>query len=440
MTQIAGDRPHPTVPLPLVRTWQLLSPDNRSMHILTAAGSPPGLTSSRVVLGKGDSVSPLDPATGQKRWTAELGSPAEWVGYLSDKLLAASSQKVIALDPTTGAAHWQYTASGAPRASRAPDPFARAAAAGTGEAARAPLHDFHVVGGRLLCLRGEQELIALDGDAGTIDWVFSARGGSINPKLWIGPERLVLQVQKPNQLLVLETDTGRQIARTSLAEGENLERAPVPIDDDHVLLVPDRRSVRKFELSTGQFIWDYRESSELPVNGPPRIIVDAERLLVLHDGRVLLRLDPVNGSRRWYAVLGIEDLSERLEAIACSGKRIFTVSQQRLRALSVDDGRPLWSCHLTGPEHAVWCLALSEKCVLTYPSLSNLSEDEMESMPVVVRRQDTGALVQRFVFPATIADVNVRLDARGALVATAHALWALSRHEAGSALELAPLP
>jgi hypothetical protein len=249
-----------------------------------------------------------------------------------------------------------------------------------------------------------------------------------------------LQVLKPNQLLVLETDTGRQVARTPLAEGEALERPPVPFDDDHVLLVPDRRTVRKFELSTGQFVWDYRESSELPVTGPPRVIVDAERLLVLHDGRVLLRLDPVNGSRRWSAVLGLEDLSERLEAIACSGKRIFTVSQQRLRALSVDDGSVLWTCHLTGPEHAVWCLALSENCVLTYPSLTNLSEDELESMPVVVRRQDTGALVQRFVFPATIADVNVRLDARGVQVATSHALWALSRRETGAAGNPAPLP
>jgi outer membrane protein assembly factor BamB/TolA-binding protein len=440
MAQIASDRPRPAVPLPLGRRWQVRSPNSRSLRVLAAAGLPPGLQSSRVFLIDGNRFSPLDPGTGQQRWTSDIGSPAGWVGYLSDKLLAANSEKLIAFDPTTGAAHWQYAGSGPPRALRGPDPFGRNDAHAAAESGRAPLHDFHLVGSRLLCLRGDQELIAFDGDAGTVDWLFSAKEGAINPKIWIGPERIVLHVQKPNQLLVLETETGRQVARAALPDGEGLERPPVPIDEDHVLIVPDRRTVRKFELSTGQVIWDYRESSELPVNGPPRVIVDAERLLVLHDGRVLLRLDPLDGSRRWFTVLGIEDLSDRLEAIACSGKRIFTVSQQRLRALSVDDGTALWSCHLTGPENALWCLALSEKCVLSYPSLPNLSDDEMESMPVVVRRQDTGALVQRFVFPATIADVKVRLDARGALVATSHALWALSRREAGGALDPTPLP
>jgi outer membrane protein assembly factor BamB len=440
MAQIASDRPRPPLPLPLVRRWQVMSPNRRTIRVLAAAGIPPGLQSSRVFQIEGNSFSPLDPVTGQQRWTSDMGSPAVWAGYLSDQLLAANSQKVVAFDPTTGAVHWQFAGSGPSRPRRIPDPFGRNDARAASEAAHAPLGGFQLVGGRLLCLRGDQELIAFDADAGTIDWVFSAKGGTINPKLWIGPDRLVLHVQKPNQLLVLDTETGRQVSRAALPEGEGLERPPVPIDEDHVLLVPDRRTVRKFELSTGAFIWDYRESSELPVTGPPRVIVDAERLLVLHDGRVLLRLDPLNGSRRWSTVLGIEDLSERLQAIACSGKRIFTVSQQRLRALSVDDGRALWTCHLTGPENALWCLALSEKCLLTYPSLSNLSEDEMESMPVVVRRQDTGALVQRFVFPATIADVNVRLDARGALVATSHALWALSRREGGGGALPSPLP
>ena len=71
------------------------------------------------------------------------------------------------------------------------------------------------------------------------------------------------------------------------------------------------------------------------------------------------------------------------------------------------------------------------RTVASWPSpRSRLSsEDETESMPVVVRRPDTGALVQRFVFPATIADVGLRLDARGALVATSRALWALAERK-----------
>jgi outer membrane protein assembly factor BamB len=302
------------------------------------------------------------------------------------------------------------------------------------------LHGFQPVGGRLFCLRGEEELIALDGDTGSVDWSFSPRGNPINPKLWIGPDRVVLQVKKPGQLLVLETESGRQVGRSPLGEGEALERPPVPIDEDHVLLVTDRRTVKKFDMTHGQFTWDYRESLEMPVNGPPRVIVDAERLLVLHDGRLLIRLDPMHGSRRWSAMLGIEDLSERPDAIVCDDRRIYCASQDRLRAISLEQGSPLWSCHLTGPANAQWSVALSERCVVAYPSASSLSEEELESMPVVVRRQDSGSLVQRFVFPATIAGVDLRLDARGALVATSRALWALARRTAGPEPKPAPLP
>ena len=52
------------------------------------------------------------------------------------------------------------------------------------------------------------------------------RGGAINPKLWIGPERVVLQVHKPTPILVLETDSGRRLAEYPLAEGEELDAAP----------------------------------------------------------------------------------------------------------------------------------------------------------------------------------------------------------------------
>jgi outer membrane protein assembly factor BamB/tetratricopeptide (TPR) repeat protein len=441
LAQIASDRPRASVPLPLARRWHAPFQSGRNVRVLGAAGTPPGLQSSRAFAAEGASLTPLDPATGEPRWTVDLGLPAAWVGYLSDKVLAASAQRVVALDPATGAEQWRFAAGTPSRARRFPDPFARTEPpAGGTEGARVAFHDFHLVGGRLFCLRGEEELIAIDAESGAVDWSFTSKEGAINPKLWIGPERAVVQVQNPNRLLVLETESGRQVARASLADGEVLERAPVPIDEDHVLLVPDRRTVKKFDLGRGQFTWDYRESAEMPVNGPPRVLVDAERVLVLHDGRVLIRLDPVSGAKRWSAVLGIEDLSDRLDAIACDDRRVYCVSQQTLRALAVDDGSPLWTCHLTGPENALWSLALSDRCVVAYPSLSNLSDEELESMPVVVRRQETGALVQRFVFSAPIADVKLRLDSRGVLVATSRGLWALSRRDGGADPKPSPLP
>jgi len=440
LAQIALDRPRATVPLPLARRWHLQSQTGRNVRVLGAVGTPPGLQSSRAFAVEGAVLTPLDPATGEPRWTVDLGSPAAWVGYLSDKLVAASAQRVVGLDPATGAEQWRFAAGMPSRSRRLPDPFARTnPPAGAQENAKAVFHDFHPVGGRLFCLRGDEELIALDAESGAVDWSFTSKDGAINPKLWIGPERGVVQVQNPNRLLVLETESGRQSARAPLADGETLESAPVPIDEEHVLLVPDRRTVKNFDLGRGLFTWHYRESAEMPVNGPPRVLVDAERVLMLHDGRVLIRLDPQSGAKRWSAVLGIEDLSDRLDAIACDDRRVYCVSQQTLRALAVDDGSPLWACHLTGPENALWSIALSDRCVMAYPSLSNLSEGELESMPVVVRRQETGALVQRFVFAATIADVNLKLDSRGVLVATYRGLWALSRR-GGADPKPPPLP
>ncbi|APW63978.1 PQQ-binding-like beta-propeller repeat protein [Paludisphaera borealis] len=427
LARIVADRPRPAVPSPMVRRWRWKGIDGAdAARPLTAAGAPPAVDSSRVFLAADAGLSPLDPATGDRRWTAALGERAVWVGYLADKLLAATPHHVAAIDVQTGAIQWRFGRDGSARGRRGPDPFARddpqpnpAATPGT------VLHDFQIVAGRLFLLRGDDELIALDGDTGFINWSYTPRGGAINPKLWIGPARLVLQVDRPSELVVLETVTGRPISRCGLSEGEGLEREPTPIDEDHVIVVTDRRTVKKFDLERGQFVWDYRESVEMPVNGAPRAFVDAEHLMVIHDGRTLIRLDPATGSKQWSTVLGTEDLGERPDALAFDEQRFYCVSKQSLRALSLKDGSPLWSRHLSGRELIHWSLALSDRSVLVYPSLSSLWEEEVEAMPLVVCKQENGALVQRFVFPATIAEVHLRLDSRGAVIATPRELWAL---------------
>ncbi|MFO0891045.1 MAG: PQQ-binding-like beta-propeller repeat protein [Isosphaeraceae bacterium] len=345
----------------------------------------------------------------------------------------------MALDPGTGAELWEYRGGSAGRPGRGADPFARDEAR-PNEAGVGALQDFQLADGRLYCLRDQKELVAINSETGAADWTYSAAGSTINPRFWIGTERIVLQARKPNQLVVLEAEHGGRVGRLSLAEGEGLERAPVPIDEDHVLVVPDRRTVKNLDLSRCQFTWDYRESAEMPVNGPPRVFVDAERVLVLHDGKLLIRLDPINGSKRWSSVLGIEDLSERPEAIACDERRAYCASHKMLRAFSMDDGTALWGHHLTGPENALWSVGLSDQYVFAYPSLPGLSDQEFGSMPLVVRAKETGALLQRFLFNATIASVQLRLDTRGALVATPHALWGLGRREAGAASGKEPIP
>jgi outer membrane protein assembly factor BamB/tetratricopeptide (TPR) repeat protein len=427
MARVVGDRARPAVPSPLARRWRWKGPEGAAgARPLTAEGAPPAPDSSRDFVADASGLSPLDPATGERLWTAPLGEKAVWVGYLADKLLAATPHRVAALDVRTGAVRWKFGGDDPARARRGPDPFARDEARPDPAApAGAVLHGFRAVDGRLFLLRGDDELVALDGDSGLVDWSYAPRGGGINPKLRIGPSRIVLQVDRPRELVVLETDGGRLVSRLALAEGEGLEREPTPIGPDHVAVVVDRRTVRSLDVEHGQYAWGYRESEEMPVNGAPRAIASDDHLLVIHDGRTLIRLDPATGKRLWSAVLGTEDLGERPDAVALDERRFYCVTRQGVRALSLEDGSPIWTRRLSGRDSTRWSLALSDRSVLVHPSLSSLWEEEIEAMPVVVCKQEDGALVQRFVFPATIADVRMRLDSRGAMIATPRELWAL---------------
>src|SRR5262249_48234139 len=154
---------------------------------------------------------------------------------------------------------------------------------------------------------------------------------------------------------------------------------------------------------------------ELPVNGPPRLLGDAERVLVLHNGRNLIRLDPATGQRRWSCLLGTEDLSDRPDSIAFDEERLYCIyrcqSLVTLPAIALADGPAAWTCHWVGPEDSAWSLALAARHVIAYPNHTGLAEDgALESIPVVVRRRESGALVQRFVLPASIAPMAAKLD------------------------------
>lgn len=152
----------------------------------------------------------------------------------------------------------------------------------------------------MFCLRGDRELLALDGDTGLIDWSFSSPpGGVINPELLVGPQRVVLQTRKPNAVVVLDTQDGRRRAEYAQGDDEEWSRPPLPMDEEHVVIVADRRTVALFDLSRGVASWIFRESKDMPKNGPPRPFGDAERLLIVNDGNELIRLDAATGVKRW---------------------------------------------------------------------------------------------------------------------------------------------
>jgi outer membrane protein assembly factor BamB len=433
---LEGDRPQPLIPLPLFRRWHWQPPANQEMRAVCAEGIAPSLDASRLLLVEREGLRLLDPRTGSPRWFSEMGGPINWAAYSADKIIVASARAIAALDLAQGTVAWRYGGAAAGKGSARPDPFANPKPDERNDSPERPrdeLHDLQLVKGRLFLLRGEHELIALDVDTGAIDWSFSSPPREINPNLSIGDDRIWMQVSKPNQLLVLRTDDGQMVMRHSLGDNEFLKRPPIPVDEDSLLLVPDLLTVKKLDVGHGQSTWIYRESDVPPVNGPPRVFGDAERVLVLHDGRLLNRLDPATGSRRWSCLLGIEDLSERPGSMAYDDKRFYCASGRTLRAISLEDGSPVWSCYLNGPEDATWSIVLTQNHVLAYPSKSESTDGgEVDNMCVVVRRRETGALLQRFVFPTTITNVAFKADPRGVWIATGRGLWALGKREGGS--------
>jgi len=426
--RMMGDRSEPALPVPLVRRWGRPLPG--AVRPLGAEGMPPSAEASRIFLVQGLALRAIDPASGEPLWSADLSSPPVWVGYLADKIIAATETRLIALSLDKGTIDWQYDLGGPRPGRRGENPFARPDPdAAPGDRSGGHFHHFQIVGDRVFCLRGDHELLAFDGDTGLVDWSFAPASGTINPNLWIGPQRIVLQVRKPGMALVLETATGRRCGEFPRSDDEDWARSPLPIDDDHVALVADRRTVALFDLRRGHNAWVFRESVDFPRNGPPRLLGDAERLLVVHDGIELIRLDPATGVKRWSYPLGIEDLSERPEAMALDIERFYWASNRTLNALRLAEGSRVWSRPLTGPESG-WSIALTARCVMAYPVISGHAEGELESLPLVFRRRDSGELVQRLVFPVAVSEVAVRLAPRGALVAAQGGLWALGERAA----------
>jgi outer membrane protein assembly factor BamB len=422
------ESPEPTLGLPLQRRWDSRWP--ASIRPLAAEGTPPSADQGRIFLVEGSTLRAVDPRTGKASWAANLGAEPIWAGYLADRLVVATRTKVVSLERGQGAVEWQFD-SAAP-APRAAGPFGKGDIADPArEQGSAQLQDFRVVGGRIVCLRGDQAIVAIDGETGQVDWTYAPAVGRINPRLLVGPDRIVLQVRKPNAVFVLDTSTGRRHAE--FPQGDDAEewaRDPLPIDDDHVALVPDRRTVALFDLNRGINAWTFRESTELPKHGPARLVGDAERLLVVQDGTDLIRLDPMTGRKRWSRPIGDEDLSERPEAFALSGDRFYVANGSDLAALSFVDGTTAWRQKLIGPAVG-WSLALTDRCVAAFPNPARLAGDEeATTIPIVFRRRDTGRLVQRLVFPVPAAELTVRLAPLGAFVASQGGLWALNDRRA----------
>ena len=225
------------------------------------------------------------PPRGCRSGRADLGQPPVWVGYLADKIIAATPSRLVALDLEKGSPQWRYDLGTPESGRRGTNPFARAEPRRT--RARPARHGSMTSGSSgdaSSASAATRDLIAFDGDTGLVDWSFSPPAGTINPNLWIGPQRIVLQVRSRTRSSSSRPATAAAAPSIPKAMTTNGRGPPCRSTTTTWRWCLDRRTVALFDLRRGVTSWNFRESLELPKHGAPRLLGNAERLLVIHDG------------------------------------------------------------------------------------------------------------------------------------------------------------
>jgi|GEM_PF-1203649 len=432
----------------------------------------------RLLLTQGRQVRAVDPADGSIIWSARLDGRAEWSGSLPDRIVVATRNRVWAFDPLNGQTAWVWPAPPDPLDAENPaadpsvvgnesvNPFRPNVGipglpAGDDDPDRrlSPLEQFRVLGDRVLVLRGNSELVALEGANGRPVWSYlHARGRLHNRFLahasssWLDrPQEdgsleargfVLLQIRQPNAIVALDAATGRLLAEMEQAADAALwERDPIFLGGGKVGVVADRRTIQVFDLERRGPLWSRAVSNTLPNLSPPLLVGDASALVVLINGRILDRLDPLTGERLWAepVPLGEENLGERPDAILIRDNAILTVNQGLLQSHRISDGGLNWKKRLHGAEEG-WNLAPLDQGVAVYPDPQRVAARRFvgDFLPITLHRLDDGRLLQRLVFPtAETQALVIRFEADGLTVATNQAGWFLA---AGRSSPAAPSP
>lgn len=408
-------------PLPLARRWaKALDGPHR---LLTAAGDPPTGDTSRTFLARGARIQAVNPVTGDLPWTAELPAEPIWAGYVADRLVVAGPRTLSAIGIDDGKPSWTFEPTREAGEPAGPDPFAGDGKTSSGKTSEPTLSGFQVIGDRILCRVGDRQLLAIEGETGLAAWSFSTQGGTITPHFVAGANRTVIQLRGPNSVVVLDSADGRCLAEFDQAQTTAAwTRAPLAIDEDHIVSAVDNQTVAAIDVQRGVESWRWVDDNPLPRSAQPVFLGDAQNLLVLFDGKELVRLDSRSGGKLWSRPLGKEDVSDRPDALAIDDRRVYFANDLGLGALNLQDGNPAWTQWL-GEPNSGWSLILARQCLVAYPRRPG---DRPESMlPIVFYNRADGSPVQRFVIASPVRQLAVGLNPQGALIATQDGLWSL---------------
>jgi outer membrane protein assembly factor BamB len=329
--------PVPGPPLPLERGWGIdLEPGEQLLPTVSGAGSARRWrTAADLFFARGRDLVCRAAGTGKTCWSRCLPFVPAWAGLHADLVLAGGPGGIQALTSDDGSVVWEF----------------RLPAAGRG-----PGH-FRLAGERLFFLEDERRLFALDAETGRVLWAgwapsgslnFPAPGGRFTPRYHAGADFVTLQTSG-GSVWVLDAKTGRRLHERD-AGGRPWPRAPLPLDDRRLCVVPDAGTVAVLEPASGKELARAATGRLSTLGGtPPLVAGDAETLLVLSPrnyGSVLCCFDPLTGKARWAEerLVGREPVAPG--SLTVDRDAAYLVCGSVLSAHALADGRTLWSVPL----------------------------------------------------------------------------------------------
>lgn len=306
-----------------------------------------------------------------------------WAGLSAGRGLIFDGTRLYGIDPRTGQTAWRIALREADPDDPRFSPFASARIAEAAQAGRADTRrSADSEGGERLWwviqTRGDAVVIynfsgqywRVDAAEGRLLWRRTA-DNAVTPESaeapvahFVGPHVIV---REGTTVLVLDERTGETIrSLDGGVAGTDWSRPPMAWDDGRVVVCPDRLSVAMIDLTSGERLWTYKVTSTSPRNGPPRLFRRGDKLIVIKDGEVAVRLDPANGKPVWDVVLGDTDHSRDIPDIAVDDSRLYviepldssTIPGVAARGFDLTDGSAAWkSVHLSAGQ--TWAVATS---------------------------------------------------------------------------------
>jgi len=142
------------------------------------------------------------------------------------------------------------------------------------------------------------------------------------------------------------------------------------LDAENLALVEDGRHVSQVSMASGKTTWTYQPRAPTSLTGePPRLFGGGDvlcLLLPLNFGYQLERIDPATGKHLWPDAPRLARTAFDGTAVAFDTRTLYYAVDQVLHARSVTEGKKLWSQPLPAPAGA-WKVVSLGPAVAVYP-------------------------------------------------------------------------